>query len=59
MEKTWFSKQEIAQYLGLSVPTIERMMKARKIPYYRLSGYPRFEKTQIDNWLEKRAVKTA
>jgi excisionase family DNA binding protein len=59
MERAWMNKKEVAAYLGVSERTIERMMKDRKIPYYRLSVYPQFDKTQIENWLAKRAVKTA
>lgn len=59
MERTWLNKKEVAAYIGVSERTVERMMEKRRIPYYRVSNYPQFDKQQIENWLEKRAVKTA
>jgi excisionase family DNA binding protein len=58
-ERTWLTKKEVAAYLRVSERTVERMMEKRKIPYYRVSVNPQFDKQQIDNWLEKRAVKTS
>lgn len=59
MERAWLNKKEVAAMIGVSERTIERMMADRKIPYYRVSKYPQFDKNQIDNWIEKRAIKTA
>lgn len=56
--RTWLNKKEVAVLIGKSTRTVERLMNERRIPYYRTSGYPQFDKNQINSWIEKKAIKT-
>ncbi len=49
--------KQVAEKLGVSVRTIERWRKDRKIPYYNLNGIIRFDEQIIESWLQKRIVK--
>jgi len=48
------SKAEVAEYLGRSVPSINRLMKKRAIPFEKVDNeHPKFYKSAIDRWLHK------
>lgn len=51
------SRREVASKLGVSLSTIDRWIKERKIPYLNLNGIVRFDSQVVDSWLEKRKVK--
>jgi len=42
-----------AQYLGISVMTVRRMLKDREIPAAKIRGRWLFKKNVIDEWLAK------
>jgi excisionase family DNA binding protein len=52
MEEDIFTKKELADYLKVSVGTIDRMMKLG-LPHLKLKGAVRFEKQKVISWLEK------
>lgn len=60
MEKATFTRQEVAQYLGVSTRTINTMMKEGKIPHIKLGGSKSsrvvFPKTEVDNWMAQRTA---
>ena len=45
--------KEIADYLDISVAEIRKMVRAKKIPFFRLGNRLKFRKNTIDSWLEK------
>ena len=51
---TWFSIQEAAQYLGVSVRTLYRLINDNKIPFKLIPGTTkiRFKKRHLDIWIE-------
>ena len=51
---TWFSIQEAAKYLGISVRTLYRLINDNKIPYKLIPGTNkiRFKKRHLDIWIE-------
>jgi hypothetical protein len=53
MERTWLTKKEVAAYLRVSERTVERMMEKRKIPYYRVSVNPQFDKNRLTTGSKK------
>lgn len=57
--KKLLTPKEIYERLGISRTTLWRLMEDRRIPYFRISGHPKFDGRQIKNWLAKREVKTA
>ena len=48
------TKAQVADYLGKSVPTIDRYMR-EGLPYRKIDGgHPEFYKPDIDRWLNER-----
>jgi predicted DNA-binding transcriptional regulator AlpA len=49
------TKKQVADYLGKSVPTIDRYMR-EGLPFRKVDGgYPEFYKESIDRWVRHRA----
>lgn len=53
------TRDNIAENLGLSVRTIDAMVKQRKIPVVRIGRKVRFNPNEIEKWINKREIKTA
>ena len=51
------TKKEAAAFLKLSVGTIDRLMRERKIPFSKINGKVLFQKKDLLEVLEKRKVK--
>jgi excisionase family DNA binding protein len=43
----------VADYLHCHLSTVYRLVNAGKMPYFKLGGDLRFEKSAIDEWIEK------
>lgn len=52
--KEYLSKKEVAEKLSVSVATIDRMIKARDIPYSKFNGSVRFKIAHIERWADKK-----
>lgn len=52
-KKDWFTVEEAAGYLGVSVPTVFRWMKAGTLSFYKMGGATRFSKEGLDAVVEK------
>lgn len=52
--KRLFSPREIAQYLAVSPKTIYKWAFYRKIPVVKLGKALRFDRAEIDRWIEER-----
>lgn len=50
------SKKELASYLGVSKSTIERLVRGRKIPFYRIGGSVRFSIDEVMAYIQKNRV---
>jgi len=50
--------QEVADYLRVTVKTIYRLLRRGKIPATKVGNQWRFEKTSIDEWLQRNSVGT-
>ena len=42
----------ISEYLDLSIPYIRKLVRARLIPHYRFGNRLKFDKNEIDEWIE-------
>ena len=42
---------ELSEYLNIPLSTIYKMSCAKAVPYLKIGGHLRFNKTQIDEWL--------
>lgn len=51
------TKKEAARYLKISIATINRLMKEKKIPYSKVNGRVLFLKRDLLQWVESKKVK--
>jgi excisionase family DNA binding protein len=56
-EKEWLSMTELANELGLSLPTVRDMVE-RGCPHIMPSGKPRFRLAEVVEWSRTRAYAT-
>lgn len=49
-----FTVKEVAEYLGVSEPTIYRLSQKGKIPVQKVGGQWRYFKEDIDRWMKER-----
>ena len=49
--------REVAVYLKVNRRTVYRLLKARKIPAFRIGGQWRFKRSELDRWLEAGKIK--
>ena len=52
-DPAWFTVQEAAEYLGISVPTVFRWMKQGTLSFYKVVGATRFSREGLDAVVEK------
>ena len=53
-----WDKQEVADYLGVKIKTIDMWVSQRQIPFIKVgSRLVRFKPEKIEEWLEKQSVK--
>jgi excisionase family DNA binding protein len=45
--------KQLAQYLNCHTSTLYRLVKDNRVPYFRLGGSYRFQKSIIDKWITK------
>lgn len=50
------SKKELASYLGVSKSTVERLVRGRKITFYRIGGSIRFRMDEVMAYIQKNRV---
>jgi len=48
------NKNEIADYLKMSIPSIDRYMKTEGLPYKKIGKSVRYVREEIDAWIEKK-----
>ena len=51
VDKAW-----VAEFLGLSVRTVQDMTSRRELPVYKIGRSVRFHPEEIQEWREKRKV---
>lgn len=51
--KDWFTVEEAADYLGVSVPTVFRWMKGGTLSFFKMGGATRFSREGLDAVVEK------
>lgn len=52
-----FTIHEIAEYTGLSVRTLHRMVSQRRIPFVKMGRLIKFDRRAMDAWIERHSVK--
>ena len=48
--------QELAEFTGLSIQTLYKMVNQRRIPYVKVGRLLRFDNRLIDDWLQAHTV---
>ena len=51
-----FDVKQISEYLNVPDSWVYRQTCDHNIPYYKLRGYLRFKKSEIDKWMEEQKV---
>jgi len=52
----FISRKQFASFLGVSLSTVDRLLKAREIPHLKIRGKIFFEKAKLAEWLNKHEV---
>ena len=50
------NKEEVADYLKLSIPSIERYMKNEGLPYSKIGKSVRYIREDIESWVRSKNV---
>jgi excisionase family DNA binding protein len=53
VEKRLFNAKEAADYIGTSLLNIYQMVSKNRIPFVKIGRSTRFEKDEIDHWIEE------
>lgn len=51
-----FNRKDAAKYLGVALVTIDRLIKARKVGFFRIGRRLVFSKKHLDDFLSKNEV---
>jgi len=57
MAQVYYSKNDLADLLKLSVSTIDNKMKAGEIQYYKIGKSVRFDESMVKDFLSKQTQK--
>lgn len=49
--------QDVAEYTGLSIHTLYTMVSKRRIPYVKMGRLTKFDKYELDRWIQSHTVK--
>lgn len=56
MENRWMTSDEVAEYLGISMATLYRLMRNGKITYYKTNEFKsakvRFRQVDVEKYLD-------
>jgi len=60
LHRDWFTPEQVADYLGLSINTIYQYVSKKRIPYYKIPNSTKllFKKAEIDEWIGGRNGET-
>ena len=56
---TYFTADDVAEFLKLSVQTIRRYTMNKEIPFHKINRAVRYKKSEIELWVEKRDASLA
>jgi excisionase family DNA binding protein len=58
VESDYFTTNELADYLQVTLPTVYKYVAKKEIPYVKLGRFVRFKKSDIEQWLADKEVAT-
>lgn len=53
MQKKICNIKELSIYIQTSIPQIRKLVKEKKIPYFRVGNRIKFDMNEVDKWIEK------
>lgn len=53
MQKNICNVKELSNYLQISIPQIRKLVREKKIPYFRVGNRIKFDQNEINKWIEK------
>lgn len=56
MKKRLINKKELAEYLNLSIYTIDTWVSQNRIPYIKMGRRVLFDLDEIEKWIEEQKV---
>jgi excisionase family DNA binding protein len=56
LTKDVMTLKELAEYLQTSEASIRRLLKAKKLPAFKLGQQWRFRKTLVDKWMDENSI---
>lgn len=59
MQKNICNIKELSIYLQTSIPQIRKLVREKKIPYFRVGNRIKFDLKEINKWIEKLQEKEA
>ncbi|WHZ27567.1 MAG: hypothetical protein OJF51_002364 [Nitrospira sp.] len=57
MTRRLLNIRQVADYTGLSVHTLYTMVSQRRIPFVKLGRLTKFDRYELDRWIESHSVK--
>jgi excisionase family DNA binding protein len=51
------TKKDVAEYLQVSIKTVENMMKSNELAYHYVGKLPRFKRKEVDTCLQRSEVR--
>lgn len=58
IENKLLNVEELSRYLNVPLPTLYTWTHQRKIPHIKMGRSLRFDRTEIEGWIESRKVAT-
>lgn len=53
MEKAFYTLQEVAEYLGVSIPTVRRRIKAGQLEAHKMGGQYRISREALQKYVDE------
>lgn len=57
MTRRLLNIKEVADYTGLSPHTLYTMVSQRRIPFVKLGRLTKFDRHELDRWIDSKSVK--
>ena len=56
IKRSTLTALEVAEYLGVSIDTIYKLCREKKIVHFRIGSRLLFKKASIENWIEQKMI---
>ena len=56
IKRSTLTASEVAEYLGVSIDTIYKLCREKKIVHFRIGSRLLFKKAAIENWIEQKMI---